>query len=599
MLGDRHPGAGHHERRGGREVERADPPAARAAGIHQPLGVARPRPAPSPGGARSPRRRPRRPSRPWPEVPSAGRRSAPACASPRMSTPNAAAVALGSRATPSAPSVLDGGRRRRVRRSRAERWVGGSDGRKTYPRSWAFVNWDKDLRSLLGGSADGLDSGPMSRTFLATLHFDGTGFVGWQRQPAGRSVQVEFERVLERLFGRRAVAHAAGRTDAGVHAVGLAVSFSAPASWSAAALRRALNALLPKDCWVESVHPMQPGFHARKSAHLPPLSLRHRYRRRGGIAVPAALRVGARPAARRRPRSAPRPRCSSASTTSAPSPPRVSPSRTTAVGSSRAEWEVRPDGRGVSFHVEADRFLHHMVRMLVGTMVDVGLDRRPLADIETLLERGDNSETSPPAPPQGLYFVAATYPERAVCRRGGGGPCGRASARSASALLLAAGARRPASERDACRSSGAPRARRPQRPQPAQPQAAAPSRDRCLPAHGARHRGRARLGGRRLHQRHARAQDRAPRSPWDFFFVPERSRMVEGYGTGFVVRPNGIIITNQHVVANADRVVVTLPDGTDLPAHGARGRSADRHRGAPGGAAGSADGARRAAAPTS
>ena len=51
-----------------------------------------------------------------------------------------------------------------------------------------------------------------------------------------------------------------------------------------------------------------------------------------------------------------------------------------------------------------------MVRMLVGTMVEVGLERRPLADIEALLERGDNSDTSPPAPPQGLYFVAATYP---------------------------------------------------------------------------------------------------------------------------------------------------------------------------------------------
>ena len=71
----------------------------------------------------------------------------------------------------------------------------------------------------------------MSRTFLAALHFDGTGFVGWQRQPAGRSVQIEFERVLERLFGRRAPANAAGRTDAGVHAIGLGVSFSAPASW--------------------------------------------------------------------------------------------------------------------------------------------------------------------------------------------------------------------------------------------------------------------------------------------------------------------------------------------------------------------------------
>ena len=58
----------------------------------------------------------------------------------------------------------------------------------------------------------------------------------------------------------------------------------------------------------------------------------------------------------------------------------------------------------------------------------------------------------------------------------------------------------------------------------------------------------------------------APGSPWDFFFVPEGARLVQGYGTGFVIRPNGIILTNQHVVANAERVVVTLPDGSDLPA---------------------------------
>jgi tRNA pseudouridine38-40 synthase len=250
----------------------------------------------------------------------------------------------------------------------------------------------------------------MSRTFLATLHFDGTGFVGWQRQPAGRSVQIEFERVLERLFDRPAVAHAAGRTDAGVHAVGLGVSFSAPASWNAVALRRALNALLPNDCWVESVHPMQPGFHARKSA----ISRRYRY----DIGLDDAA---ASPFRRRfewalgRPLDTPALRSAATlllgehdfrafAAKGAPKPHHL-------CRLARAEWELRPEGRGVSFHVEADRFLHHMVRMLVGTMVDVGLERRPLADIEALLERGDNSETSPPAPPQGLYFVAATYPE--------------------------------------------------------------------------------------------------------------------------------------------------------------------------------------------
>ncbi len=250
----------------------------------------------------------------------------------------------------------------------------------------------------------------MSRTFLAALHFDGSGFVGWQRQPAGRSVQVEFERVLERLFARRVVAHAAGRTDAGVHAVGLAVSFTAPASWSTPPLRRALNALLPKDCWVESVHPMVPGFHARKTA----LSRRYRY----DIGTDDA---SASPFRRRFEWALARPLDTTALRAAATLllgqhdfrafAAKGEPKPHYLCRLSRAEWQVRPEGRGVSFHVEADRFLHHMVRMLVGTLVDVGLDRRPLSDIEALLERGDNSETSPPAPPQGLYFVGATYPD--------------------------------------------------------------------------------------------------------------------------------------------------------------------------------------------
>jgi tRNA pseudouridine38-40 synthase len=248
----------------------------------------------------------------------------------------------------------------------------------------------------------------MSRTFLATLHYDGTGFVGWQRQPAGRSVQFEFERVLERLFGHRTVSHAAGRTDSGVHATGQGVSFSAPASWTETALRRALNGLLPRDCWVEAVYSMQPGFHARKSA----LSRRYRYdigldeassspfRRPFEWALGKPLDVDLLRAAARTVRGEhdfrafaakagkPHHRCHLV----------------------LAEWEVRAASRGVGFHVEADRFLQRMVRMLVGTMVDIGLGRRPLEDMSALLHRGDNQATSPPAPPEGLYFAAVTYP---------------------------------------------------------------------------------------------------------------------------------------------------------------------------------------------
>jgi tRNA pseudouridine38-40 synthase len=76
----------------------------------------------------------------------------------------------------------------------------------------------------------------------------------------------------------------------------------------------------------------------------------------------------------------------------------------------QAEWARRTGGRGVSLRIEADRFLQRMVRMLVGTMVDIGLGRRPLEDMGVLLRREDNTDTSPPAPPQGLYFAAVVYP---------------------------------------------------------------------------------------------------------------------------------------------------------------------------------------------
>lgn len=249
----------------------------------------------------------------------------------------------------------------------------------------------------------------MSRTYLATLQFDGSGFLGWQRQAAGRSVQAELERVLARLFDCPATAHAAGRTDAGVHALALGASFDAPAVWDPRRLRKAMNALLPADCWVKALQPMEPGFHARTSA----LSRRYRYDIGTDSASASPFRRPfewslRRPLALRQLRAAARLLHGEHDF------------RAFAVkGQERlhhrcrlrtALWLPRDQDRGVSFEVEADRFLHHMVRLLVGTMVDIGLGRRSISDIELLLERGDNQETSPPAPPQGLYFIGANYP---------------------------------------------------------------------------------------------------------------------------------------------------------------------------------------------
>jgi tRNA pseudouridine38-40 synthase len=248
----------------------------------------------------------------------------------------------------------------------------------------------------------------MSRTFLATLQYDGTGFVGWQRQPAGRSVQGEFERVLERLFAHPTVAHAAGRTDAGVHAIGQGVSFSAPAGWNDSALQRALNALLPRDCWVASVQPMQGGFHARKSA----LSRRYRY----DIGLDEAA---ASPFRSRYEWALCRPVDIELLHTAAEIIRGEHDFRGFASKTDKphyrchivsANWSDRTDKQRLSFSIEADRFLQRMVRMLVGTMVDIGLGRRPPGDMADLLDSDHNGNTSSPAPPQGLYFDRVAYP---------------------------------------------------------------------------------------------------------------------------------------------------------------------------------------------
>jgi tRNA pseudouridine38-40 synthase len=250
----------------------------------------------------------------------------------------------------------------------------------------------------------------MPRTFLATIQFDGTDFVGWQRQRAGRTVQGEVEAVLERLAGQLVRGHAAGRTDAGVHALGLGVSFTLPDRWTPDPLRRAMNALLPGDCWVVEVREARPGFQARRCA----VERRYRYligtdgasrspfRHPFEWALGRPLDLGRLSAAGRlvegehdfgafsvRRSTRPHTRC------------RVH----------EARWTARSNGMGVMFEIRADRFLHHMVRMLVGTMVDLALERRPAEDLDGLLRRRPGLTTSPPAPAAGLYFVTAVYPE--------------------------------------------------------------------------------------------------------------------------------------------------------------------------------------------
>ena len=250
-----------------------------------------------------------------------------------------------------------------------------------------------------------------SRPCLAVVQYDGAQFVGWQRQRDGRTVQAEFEAVLERLMGRRTTAMGAGRTDTGVHALGQGVGFGASGRWGEDpdGLRRALNALLPRDVWVERVHPMQPGFNARQSA----LARRYRYVIGSDDAAHSPFR---RPYEWALGRGLDQAALADAAAAlvgehdfrGLASAGQVKPHYRSRVA--LAEWAPRTDGAGVTFTIEADRFLHRMVRFLVGAMVDVTLGRRPLSDLPRLLSATDNRAASPPAPPQGLYLVAVRYP---------------------------------------------------------------------------------------------------------------------------------------------------------------------------------------------
>jgi tRNA pseudouridine38-40 synthase len=247
------------------------------------------------------------------------------------------------------------------------------------------------------------------RTVQLVLHYDGAGFSGWQRQPDQRTVQGVVEQALERLCGEPIAALGSGRTDAGVHARGQAVGVRLPERWTVQRVRRALNAILPHDVWVAASFEMQPEFHARYSA----ISRQYTYY------------VGTNNDAWspfRRPRELPfdRPLDRALLDRAATMIEGKHCFRAFAVLGTApahddhechvlaARWRDR-DG-GVAFDIEANRFLHHMVRFLVGTMLDIATGRRSIDDLATLLTASNNREVSPPAPAHALFLDRVTYP---------------------------------------------------------------------------------------------------------------------------------------------------------------------------------------------
>ncbi|HSK18996.1 MAG TPA: tRNA pseudouridine(38-40) synthase TruA [Longimicrobiales bacterium] len=240
-----------------------------------------------------------------------------------------------------------------------------------------------------------------------TLHYDGGGFAGWQVQREARTVQAELEAALLRLTGRATRVTGAGRTDAGVHATGQVVGVVVPERWTPQELRRALNAVLPRDVWVAEACAAAPGFHARYDA------VARGYIYRIGTADSSRspfVRRWCWPLAQ----TVPLDRLNDAA------------ARFHGEHSFRAFAKAGQPHRGeyctvhtaywreassstVTFHVVANRFLHHMVRYMVGTMVEVGSGRRPAAHIDALLQNEPDVVTSRPAPAAGLYLTRVYY----------------------------------------------------------------------------------------------------------------------------------------------------------------------------------------------
>jgi tRNA pseudouridine38-40 synthase len=249
----------------------------------------------------------------------------------------------------------------------------------------------------------------LSRSVQLVLHYDGAGFSGWQRQPDERTVQGELEAAVSRLCGTPIAIVGAGRTDAGVHARGQAAGLRVPEKWSAPALRRSMNAILPDDIWIAAAFEMRDEFHPRYSA----VSRSYSYyvgtddlasspfRRKRELVWKKPLDFG------RLTQSAEAvegDHCFRAFAVKGTAP--ENDDHRCAV--SRAAWREREGG--VVFDIQANRFLHHMVRFLVGTMLDIAEGRRDVAVIRELLAEADNSNVSQPAPPHALFLERVDYP---------------------------------------------------------------------------------------------------------------------------------------------------------------------------------------------
>ena len=254
---------------------------------------------------------------------------------------------------------------------------------------------------------------PSESNWLLLLSYDGTNYNGWQVQPNQPTIEGTLEEALLRLTGNIVKVHGSGRTDAGVHGLNQTATFSVVSGFSPEKWRLALNGVLPDDLVVKHVQQVPAAFHARHSS----IGKRYRYfvcnlpyrspfsgNKSWWVRKPLdldAMREAASELTGRHDFSAFR-----AAGCSSPNP--VKDLR-------EILCDVKPWlHANLCLETEADSFLQHMVRIIVGTLVQVGTGKLEPQQMKGILESRDRVQAGPTAPAHGLYTLSVRYPEGTV-----------------------------------------------------------------------------------------------------------------------------------------------------------------------------------------
>jgi tRNA pseudouridine38-40 synthase len=242
--------------------------------------------------------------------------------------------------------------------------------------------------------------------YKCIISYDGSGFSGYQVQPKKRTVQSVIEAVLTKMHkGSSVKISASGRTDAGVHAKGQVIHFDSPLSLPVEKWELALNSMLPEDISVLSVKEADPAFHARFDAngkeyryYLNQSSKRDPFQRNYAFHYPYPLNLEAM-------------REASAYLLGTHDFSSFCSARTEVEDKIRTieTIEILEDEEKVSFHFIGNGFLYNMVRILVGTLIEVGSGKRKSEEIVEILEKRDRRYAGKTAPGQGLYLWQVFY----------------------------------------------------------------------------------------------------------------------------------------------------------------------------------------------